>query len=89
MKGSEAEETTSRGEVLGHLRHGIRQSTRLAEQLAVNPIVGREALGLLGRLEAIRAELDALAVAGPDPRRAQSDPFWNKPPHPFRRNGLY
>jgi hypothetical protein len=88
MKGSEAEETTYRGEVLVHLRHGIRQSARLAEQLANDAIVGREALGLLGRLQAIRAELDALAIARPDPRRAQNDPFWSKPPHPFRRKGL-
>jgi hypothetical protein len=71
--------------VLINLRHGIRQSTRLAEQLTGDAIVGCEAQGLLGRLHAIRAELDALAFAGTDPRWAENDPFWNEPPHPFQQ----
>jgi hypothetical protein len=40
-------------------------------------------------LQAIRAELEAIAVAGPDLRRAHNDPFWTQPPHPFRRSGSH
>lgn len=85
MTGREADEAGFRGEVLAHLRHGLRQSSRLAEQLAGDTNVGSEALGLLGRLQAIRAELDAMA-AGQDLRRAKTDPFWSEPPHPFQNN---
>jgi hypothetical protein len=81
MISREADETSRRGEVLVHLRHGIRESTRLAEQLVGDAIVGSEAQGLLGRLRAIRAELDVLALQTPNARRAINDPFWNVPPY--------
>ena len=85
MTGRQADDALCRGEVLINLRHGIRQSSRLALQLAEDTIVGNEALALLGRLQAIRAEVDALAFSNPDPRQAQNDPFWNEPPHLFQR----
>jgi hypothetical protein len=85
MSGREADETSRRGEVLVHLRHGIRESTRLAEQLIGDAIVGSEVQGLLGRLRAIRAELDILAMQAPNARRATNDPFWNEPPYPFQQ----
>lgn len=78
---SEPDNTLYRGEVLIHLRHGVRRSARLAEQLAGDAIVGNEALALLGRLHAIGAELDSLRLVGTDPRHANNDPFWNKPSH--------
>lgn len=89
MIGSDAEDVMFRGEVLVQLRHGIRQSSRLAEQLTADFIVGHEARSLLGRLEAIRAELDAMRFAHADPRRAENDPFWSEPPNPFRQTGTY
>lgn len=89
MTGWQAEEAGIRGEMLVQLRHGLRQSSRLAEQLAADTIVGNEARGLLGRLRAIRAEVDALAVTGVDLRLAENDPFWSDPPHPFRQNGAF
>ena len=87
MTGRDSDDTAYRGRVLVHLRDGIRQLSALAEQLASDAIVGNEALGLLGRLRAIRAELDASAFTGADVRRAHNDPFWNEPPHPFQRSG--
>jgi hypothetical protein len=87
MTGGEREEAANRGQVLVHLRHGIRETSRLAEQLASDAIVGSEALGLLGRLQAIRAELDASSFTGSDLRRGHNDPFWNEPPHPFQLRG--
>jgi hypothetical protein len=88
MNDRDVDNGSGRGEVLVQLRHGIRHSARLAEELAGDAIVGNEARGLLGRLAAIRAELDALAAAaGPDLRRAHNDPFWSQSPNPFRRNG--
>lgn len=86
MSDSDFDNSLYRGEVLIHLRHGIRRSSRLAEQLAHDAIVGTEALALLGRLNAIGAELDSLCFAGSDPRQAFNDLFWNKPPHPFRQS---
>ena len=84
MANKKTDDGLFRGEVLVHLRHGIRRSTRLAEELASDAIVGNEALALLGRLNAITAELDRLSFTSPDPRRPHNDPFWNKPPHAFR-----
>lgn len=75
-----------RGTMLVTLRQGIRQSCRLARELASDAIVGSEALGLLGRLKAIDSELDDIARPDPDFRRAHNDPFWNQPPHPFLRD---
>jgi hypothetical protein len=86
MASEDADDTWFRGKALVHLRHGIRQSTQLAEQLAGDAIVGSEAQGLLGRLNAIRAELDSMAFSAVDRRRAQNDPFWSEPPHPFQRS---
>ena len=86
MTGTDNDDTWYRGKVLISLRHGIRQSSRLAEELAGDALVGNEALGLLGRLKAIGSELDDLAFSNPDVRRAQNDPFWNQPPHPFLRD---
>lgn len=85
MTGAQADDLIYRGRVLINLSHGIRQSTRLAEQLTGDAIVGSEAQGLLGRLHAIRAELESLASSGIDPRRPENDPFWNEPPYPFQQ----
>ncbi|NJC06950.1 hypothetical protein GGQ97_002743 [Sphingomonas kaistensis] len=84
MTSGNSDDTWYRGKVLISLRHGIRQSSRLAEELTGDLIVGNEALGLLGRLKAIGAELDSLAFSNPDIRRAHNDPLWDLPPHPFR-----
>ena len=84
MNGTQADDTIYRGKVLINLRHGLQQSTRSAEQLIGDAIVGSEAQGLLGRLQAIRAELDSLAFSPVDPRKAENDPFWNEPPYPFQ-----
>lgn len=81
------DDTLFRGEVLIHLRHGIRRSCRLAEQLATDSIVGSEAQALLGRLNAITAELEGLNLTRPDPQQPHNDPVWYKPPHPFRYAG--
>ena len=85
MTNGTSDDAIYRGEVLIHLRNGIRQSRRLAEQLAQDALVGNEALGLLGRLRAIGAELDSLAMTATDPRRAHNDPFWSEPPHLFQQ----
>ena len=85
MSARKEEDALYRGEVLISLRHGICQSARLAEQLAADAIVGNEALGLLGRLRAITAELDSLSFHAGDRRRAHNDPFWHEPPHLFQQ----
>jgi hypothetical protein len=87
MTGGHAEDLLRRGEMLIHLRRGIRQSARLAESLAGDAIVGSEALALWGRLQAIRGELDGFRAGAADLRRAHNDPFWNEPPHLFHVNG--
>lgn len=84
MIGRDSREPERRGEMLVTLNHGLRQALRLADQLCDDAIVGNEARGLLGRLQAIRAELDALSTTLVDPRRAENDPFWREPPFPFR-----
>jgi hypothetical protein len=65
MTGMSPNESGLRGEYLVLLRHGIRQSARLAEQLSHDALVGNEARSLLGRLQAIRGELDSLATGAP------------------------
>jgi hypothetical protein len=87
MTGMNPNESGLRGEYLVLLRHGIRQSARLAEQLSNDALVGNEARSLLGRLQAIRGELDSLATGAPDHRSAQNDPFWGHGPAPFRYSG--
>ncbi len=86
MTGINDDDILYRGTVLITLRRGIRQSSRLARELAADALVGQEALGLLGRLKAIDSELDDIARPGPDYRLANNDPFWNPPPHPFLRD---
>lgn len=86
MTSGDVDDSWYRGKVLINLRHGIHQSTRLAEELARDAIVGGEAQGLLGRLRAIRAELDGLSFGRIDPRRVQNDPFWSESPHPFQQS---
>ena len=76
---------TYRAEILMRLRDGTRQSMRLAEQLSADGLVGHEAQGLLIKLQAIRAELDAMPITIPDLRPAQNDPLWQDSPFPFRR----
>lgn len=85
MSSGKEEDALYRGEALISLRHGISQSAKLAEQLAADAIVGNEALGLLGRLRAINAELESLSWSAGNRRRAHNDPFWNEPPHLFQQ----
>lgn len=66
-----------REELLMTLRHGLRQSIRLAEQLGTNSILGSEAKGMLTRLEAIREELNGIVVAAGDRRPLDNDPLWS------------
>ena len=81
------DELARRGETLVVLSHGIRQSSRLAEQLTSDAIVGNEARGLLGRLRAIRVEIDAMASSVPPLRHVQNDPFWSGQPKSLCRSG--
>jgi hypothetical protein len=81
------EDPTYRAELLMKLRDGARQSIRLAERLSDDDVVGLEVRGLLGRLQAICAELDAMPITIPDLRRPENDPFWQEPPFPFRHIG--
>lgn len=83
MGGSKGEDTATRGEYLVLLRHGIRQSTRLGEQLTGHPIVGHEVRALMGRLQAIQAELDDLARVQPYLPPAHNDPVWGQLPRSF------
>lgn len=66
------------GNLLIQLGHGVRKSTQLADRLAGNPLVGCEARALLGRLKAIREELDAAAAVQPFLRHAEPSPFWRE-----------
>jgi hypothetical protein len=75
------DDTWYAGSVLITLRQGIRQSSRLARELAADAIVGTEALGLLGRLQAIDSELEEIARPNVEMRLASNDPFWKRPPH--------
>lgn len=84
MTGDDKEPAATRGNMLINLQHGVSRSSLLAKRLATDPIVGSEALALLGRLHAIRTELDSLSTPKIDPRRVHNDPFWNEPPHPFQ-----
>lgn len=70
------EDTILRGELLVSLRQSLRKCIQLAEMLATEPLTFAEARSLLGRLEAIRGELDDLQVLRPDLRHADNDPFW-------------
>ena len=85
MTGDDNESAATRGNMLVNLQHGVSRSSLLAERLATDAIVGSEALALLGRLRAIRTELNSLSTPKIDPRRVHNDPFWNEPPHPFQR----
>jgi hypothetical protein len=87
MTSREADNTADRAEMLMELRHITRRTLRVAEQLASAGLVGYEVRGLLGRLQAIRAELDAMPISVPELRRPQNDPLWSEPPFPFRRSG--
>ena len=78
----EAKAVHPSAEVLSCLRQGLRESSRLAEQLVDDAIVGNEARAMLGRLQAIRLELNSLTFADSDLRRATNDRFWNKSPDP-------
>lgn len=77
--GGQANDAWHRGELLINLRNGLRQSSRLAEQLAKDALIGHEVRALMGRLQAIRTELDSLSAVDADQRRAHNDPFWNDP----------
>ena len=76
MTSRELDDAAVRGDYLVLLRHGIRQSARLGEQLAGDALLGNEVSGLMGRLRAIRAELDAMTLSGPHLRHAPNDLFW-------------
>lgn len=67
-----------RGALLVQLRHGLRKSSQLAQHLATDPLLESEAHGLLGRLNAIRAEVETLEAAQPRLRHAENDPFWTR-----------
>lgn len=83
MNGSKIGQAATRGEYLVLLRHGIRQSTNLGQQLTGHPIVGHEVRALMGRLQAIEAELDELARVAPYLPPAHNDPVWGQLPHSF------
>jgi hypothetical protein len=71
-----------RAEVLAALRHGIERSLLLASTLADDPAVGAEARNLSGRLEAIQAEVEAIAffrdrrLPGQEPNWPRSTSIW-------------
>jgi len=71
------DDQAERGELLAHLRHALRKCSTLAENFAQDPLVGAEARSMLGRLTAIRGELDALQAFKPEWRHALNDPFWS------------
>ena len=87
MTSSKMEDTMRRGELLVHLRHGVRHSSRLAEQLVADSIVGCEARALLCRLRKIRDELEHMSLTASDQRFAVNDPFWSKDAPAFRQGG--
>lgn len=76
----DSEEWIMKGELLIQLRQGVRRSRQLALELVADPLMGQEAQGLLGRLEAIRHELDRIQATHPVVRRAVNDPFWTSLP---------
>lgn len=51
-----------RAEVLATLQHALGQTLQLAREMACDPLVGNEARAFLGRLDAIKAEVDLLCV---------------------------
>ncbi len=63
------------GDLMLQLRHGLRQSRLLAEHLSGDPLVGAEARTLLGRIEAIQQEIEAM---GSRKIGADNGPFWRK-----------
>jgi hypothetical protein len=71
-----------RAEVLAALRHGLERSLLLASTLADHPTVGAEARSLGGRLEAIQAEVEAIAffrdrrLPGQEPNWPRSASIW-------------
>lgn len=69
------DDTSERGELIARLRHGLRKCRQLAEQLSADPAIAAEARRLLGRLESVRGELDALDRAYPALREAETGPF--------------
>lgn len=83
MSGSKSDDAIRRAEYLINLRHGIRQATRLGEELVSNPLVGCEVRALVGRLQSIRAELDDLARLAPHLPPADNDPVWGQMPRSF------
>lgn len=65
------------GELLVHLRHGVRKSKLLAEHLTNDPLVGPEARALLARLQEVVAELDIMESLKPQLRYIENDPIWS------------
>jgi hypothetical protein len=63
-------------ELLAHLRHGVRTSSRLAEQLVDDPQVGAEAATLLKRLRAVSQELELVEILRPELRLPNEGPLW-------------
>lgn len=68
-----------RRELLAHLRHGVRTSSRLAEQLVNDPQVGAEATTLLKRLRAVGQEIELVEILRPELRSSDKGPIWRKP----------
>jgi hypothetical protein len=58
-----------KSQLLQDLRDCVTSSRTLAAHLSSDPFVGREARSLLGRLETIRGELDAIEAVSALARR--------------------
>ncbi len=61
------------------LRTAIQQARFKAERLTSDPLIGHEARALLGRLEAVGAELDAMQAVRAALKQPRNDPDWSNP----------
>jgi hypothetical protein len=60
------------------LRDALQQARFMAESLTRDPLIGHEARALLGRLEAVGAELDAIQAVRSALKEARNDPDWTE-----------
>lgn len=61
------------------LRHALQQARFVAEGLSNDPLIGHEARALLGRLEAVGAEVDAMQAVRSALKQPRNDPDWSDP----------
>ena len=61
------------------LRAALQQARCMAEDLTKDPLIGHEARALLGRLEAVGAELDAMQAVRAALKQPRNDPDWSDP----------